>query len=195
MCLCYCDCCCCDCLLVLLAVVFPPLPVMLKRGLCSCDLLINICLCLLGWVPGMIHAWYIILSQPRGRVVDDEEAQVFIVTPPQASNITINKHPNQTMIKFNHPEPFLESSSNSRNNSDANASIIENNNLSPLSHVPVINNQQYVTPHNNADYIPSPLSRPENSYGAIDNDADLNDDGTQPPSYEIVMNETAKQFR
>ncbi|RKP10116.1 cation transport-related protein [Thamnocephalis sphaerospora] len=43
------------------AVIFPPLGVLLERG-CGCDLLINIGLTLLGFIPGIIHAFYIILK-------------------------------------------------------------------------------------------------------------------------------------
>ncbi|KIY63965.1 hypothetical protein CYLTODRAFT_457641 [Cylindrobasidium torrendii FP15055 ss-10] len=42
-----------------LAILIPFLPVLFKRG-CGSDFLINICLCVLGWIPGVIHAWYII---------------------------------------------------------------------------------------------------------------------------------------
>lgn len=35
-----------------------------KRGICSADSLINIALCCLGYLPGLIHAWYIILQYP-----------------------------------------------------------------------------------------------------------------------------------
>ncbi|KAK1981693.1 hypothetical protein LZ30DRAFT_719486 [Colletotrichum cereale] len=54
-----------DIFLGLLAVLFPPLPVWVKRGLCSADSLINILLCLLGYIPGLIHAWYIIAKFPE----------------------------------------------------------------------------------------------------------------------------------
>ncbi|KAI9728234.1 MAG: hypothetical protein M1828_004695 [Chrysothrix sp. TS-e1954] len=54
-----------DCLLVLLAIVFPPLPVWVKRGLCSADSLINIALCILGFFPGLLHSWYIISVTPE----------------------------------------------------------------------------------------------------------------------------------
>ncbi|KAF2152451.1 putative stress response RCI peptide [Myriangium duriaei CBS 260.36] len=53
-----------DIFLGLLAVIFPPLPVWVKRGLCSADSLINIALCVLGFLPGLIHSWYIIASYP-----------------------------------------------------------------------------------------------------------------------------------
>ncbi len=76
-----------DIFLCLLAILFPPLPgkltlpfryplvsiqyidtnmpqVWVKRGLCSADSLINIALCMLGGVPGLIHAWYIIFKYP-----------------------------------------------------------------------------------------------------------------------------------
>ncbi|CAK7897628.1 hypothetical protein CAAN1_15S01596 [[Candida] anglica] len=59
MCLCLSDLC-----LVLLSVFFPPLPVWIRRGVCSGDSLINILLCILGYVPGLIHSWYIIAKYP-----------------------------------------------------------------------------------------------------------------------------------
>ncbi|KAL4207667.1 plasma membrane proteolipid 3 [Rhizopus microsporus] len=43
------------------AVVLPPLGVFLERG-CGIDLLINIGLTILGYIPGIIHALYIILK-------------------------------------------------------------------------------------------------------------------------------------
>ncbi|KAK3687734.1 hypothetical protein B0T22DRAFT_498055 [Podospora appendiculata] len=48
-----------DVLLYFLALFVPPLAVFLKRG-CIADFWINICLTILGWLPGVIHAWYII---------------------------------------------------------------------------------------------------------------------------------------
>ncbi|KAK9681149.1 plasma membrane proteolipid Pmp3 [Basidiobolus ranarum] len=43
------------------AVILPPLGVLMERG-CGIDLLINIGLTLLGYIPGIIHAFYIILK-------------------------------------------------------------------------------------------------------------------------------------
>ncbi|KAH6720931.1 hypothetical protein BKA61DRAFT_242744 [Leptodontidium sp. MPI-SDFR-AT-0119] len=40
--------------LYFLAILVPFLPVFFKTG-CSCDLLINILLCCLGWIPGVIR--------------------------------------------------------------------------------------------------------------------------------------------
>ncbi|TQN69817.1 Plasma membrane proteolipid 3 [Colletotrichum shisoi] len=54
-----------DIFLGLLALLFPPLPVWVKRGICSADSIINILLCLLGYIPGLIHAWYIIAKFPE----------------------------------------------------------------------------------------------------------------------------------
>lgn len=53
-----------DIFLGFLAILFPPLAVWVKRGLCSCDSLINICLLCLGYIPGLLHAWYIIAKYP-----------------------------------------------------------------------------------------------------------------------------------
>ncbi|EUC64363.1 stress response RCI peptide protein, putative [Rhizoctonia solani AG-3 Rhs1AP] len=45
-----------DVLLYFIALLVPPIPVFIKRG-CSADVLINILLWVLGWIPGVIHAW------------------------------------------------------------------------------------------------------------------------------------------
>ena len=44
---------------ILFAIILPPLGVFLERG-CGADLLINICLTILGWIPGIIHALYVL---------------------------------------------------------------------------------------------------------------------------------------
>ncbi|CAJ2513675.1 Uu.00g017940.m01.CDS01 [Anthostomella pinea] len=53
-----------DCFLGFLAILFPPLPVWVKCGICSADSIINLLLCLLGYIPGLLHAWYIIAKFP-----------------------------------------------------------------------------------------------------------------------------------
>ncbi|KAJ7053303.1 hypothetical protein C8F01DRAFT_1167003 [Mycena amicta] len=45
--------------LYLLAIFLPPVTVFMKRGLLA-DFWINICLTILGWVPGVLHAWWIV---------------------------------------------------------------------------------------------------------------------------------------
>ncbi|KAI0478753.1 hypothetical protein GGR56DRAFT_340016 [Xylariaceae sp. FL0804] len=57
-------CSCADLFLGFLAILFPPLPVWVKVGLCSADSIINILLCLLGYIPGLLHSWYIIAAFP-----------------------------------------------------------------------------------------------------------------------------------
>merc|ERR1712169_28768 len=59
-----------DVLLYFLALFLPPVPVFIKRG-CGADLLINIALDFLGWIPGVIHAWYIISKTEDRLYVDD----------------------------------------------------------------------------------------------------------------------------
>lgn len=45
-------------LTIILSILFPPLAVALEKG-AGKDLLINILLTLLGWLPGVIHAFYV----------------------------------------------------------------------------------------------------------------------------------------
>ncbi|KAI8917302.1 UPF0057-domain-containing protein [Powellomyces hirtus] len=52
----------------LLAFFLPPLGVFFKRG-CSADLLINIALSILGYIPGIAHAFYIIHTHRPGVVL------------------------------------------------------------------------------------------------------------------------------
>lgn len=48
------------------SVQFPPAAVIVRRG-CGAEMLICIGLLFLGWIPGVIYAWYIILTYPSFR--------------------------------------------------------------------------------------------------------------------------------
>ncbi|KAI9360533.1 hypothetical protein BD770DRAFT_384325 [Pilaira anomala] len=48
-----------DVILFIVAFFFPPAAVGIKTG-CGVDLLINVCLCFLGAIPGIIHGFYIV---------------------------------------------------------------------------------------------------------------------------------------
>jgi uncharacterized membrane protein YqaE (UPF0057 family) len=63
-----------DIFLGLLAVLFPPIAVWVKRGLCSADSIINILLLILGYIPGLLHAWYIIAKYPEAPYDYDYES-------------------------------------------------------------------------------------------------------------------------
>lgn len=63
-----------DIFLVCLSVLFPPLPVWIRRGFCTTDSLINVLLFCLGYFPGLIHLWYIIAKYPPY-----EETRVYYV--------------------------------------------------------------------------------------------------------------------
>ncbi|KAI0167184.1 hypothetical protein GGR52DRAFT_557275 [Hypoxylon sp. FL1284] len=45
-------------LIILITILFPPIGVWAVAG-CGADLLINICLTILGYIPGHIHAFYL----------------------------------------------------------------------------------------------------------------------------------------
>lgn len=45
--------------LIIVSLLLPPLAVVLKKGVGK-DLAINILLCLLGWIPGIIHALWVV---------------------------------------------------------------------------------------------------------------------------------------
>ena len=67
-----------DCLLVIkiiLAIIFPPLAVALETG-CGCQLLLNILLTILGYIPGLLHALFVIFHCGEGGLARDEEGAV-----------------------------------------------------------------------------------------------------------------------
>lgn len=67
-----------DCLLVIkiiLAIIFPPLAVALECG-CGCQLLLNIILTIFGYIPGLIHALFVIFHCGEGGLLVDEEEAV-----------------------------------------------------------------------------------------------------------------------
>lgn len=44
---------------IILCIIFPPLAVALEKG-AGKDFLINLLLTLLGWLPGVIHGFYVL---------------------------------------------------------------------------------------------------------------------------------------
>jgi len=53
-----------DILLIIVAILFPPAAAAFIAG-CSCDLLINIALTILGYIPGHIHAFWLIYKRMK----------------------------------------------------------------------------------------------------------------------------------
>ncbi|KAG8527630.1 uncharacterized protein KY384_007783 [Bacidia gigantensis] len=64
--------------------------VWIKSGICTADSVINLLLCTLGYIPGLLHAWYIISLYPESEYeyeripVNDTEAQQGGVVRPNA---------------------------------------------------------------------------------------------------------------
>ncbi|KAG2245405.1 hypothetical protein Bca52824_092716 [Brassica carinata] len=50
---------------ILIAVLLPPLGVCLSRGCCTLEFLICLVLTILGYIPGIIYALYVIVFQNR----------------------------------------------------------------------------------------------------------------------------------
>ncbi|TDL24588.1 UPF0057-domain-containing protein [Rickenella mellea] len=53
-----------DVLLIIVAILFPPAAAGFITG-CSCDLIINIVLTILGYIPGHIHAFWLIYKKMK----------------------------------------------------------------------------------------------------------------------------------
>ncbi|KAL6928442.1 hypothetical protein ACO0SA_003182 [Hanseniaspora valbyensis] len=57
---------CCTIILIILAFLIPPVPVIYLQGLYSKDFLLNVLLLMLGYVPAVIHAIYLIFHNDKG---------------------------------------------------------------------------------------------------------------------------------
>ncbi|CAO3595142.1 unnamed protein product [Absidia cylindrospora] len=55
-----------DCCLILIILLFPPLGVFLMKG-CGADFWINLCLTILGYIPGHVHAFYCMVKEREKR--------------------------------------------------------------------------------------------------------------------------------
>ncbi|KAM0821371.1 hypothetical protein ACQ4PT_072276 [Festuca glaucescens] len=53
----------CTFLEILIAILLPPLGVFLHYGLCSKEFLISVLLTILGYIPGIIYAVYVLVSR------------------------------------------------------------------------------------------------------------------------------------
>ena len=72
---------------VVIAIFLPPIAVLLERG-CGVDFVINILLTLLGHIPGVIHAIYLILHDRERR----KEGQLQYPPPNQHNNQAMYGH-------------------------------------------------------------------------------------------------------
>ncbi|KAL9072493.1 MAG: hypothetical protein Q9161_003505 [Pseudevernia consocians] len=91
-----------DIFLGLLAILFPPIAVWIKSGICTADSLINILLCTLGYIPGLLHAWYIISLYPEP---DDYEYQTVPNDQGENGRVTyyyVNQPPNSEALRQQH---------------------------------------------------------------------------------------------
>ena len=96
-------------LLSLLALILPPVPVLLRTG-CSPHLIINILLTILAWFPGVLHAWWVLYRQHSARQHStglgqrDIEQRRFsngglvFVAPRQKDNVTGAMVGNETLV-------------------------------------------------------------------------------------------------
>jgi len=66
---------------IIVAIILPPLGVFLEKG-ADVDFLINIGLTLLGWIPGVIHAIYII-GKSHNKNFQEKVEEVFDGKPPK----------------------------------------------------------------------------------------------------------------
>lgn len=93
-----------DIFLGIIAIIFPPLAVSIKRGLCSADFLINIALSIFGFIPGLIHAWYIIAEYSDNRSkLDNVETVGIVSSVPNHGPNSLNQVPNlsdQTYVGY-----------------------------------------------------------------------------------------------
>ncbi|KAK3940321.1 UPF0057-domain-containing protein [Diplogelasinospora grovesii] len=114
-----------DIFLGLLAILFPPLPVWVKCGICSADSIINILLCMLGFLPGLLHAWYIIAKFPEPAYDyagprDQESGHVYVFVHEDGRR-TQHQHPVANKPQQHHGMSYGTTTNNTAGSSSAPA--------------------------------------------------------------------------
>ncbi len=118
--------------------------VWIKIGVCTADSVINIALCCLGYLPGLLHAWYIIARHPEHdydyEPIDNERGRVtyYYVSPDQQRagqqgrmNYGGARHPQpkgqqQTGVESHPPVPSNSSPAGASSSREQNVSGGEN---------------------------------------------------------------------
>ncbi|URE18997.1 hypothetical protein MUK42_04909 [Musa troglodytarum] len=59
---------------ILCAIVLPPLGVFFRYGCCKLEFWLSVVLTILGYVPGIIYAIYVIVTDPERHYDDDYSA-------------------------------------------------------------------------------------------------------------------------
>ncbi|KAI7828180.1 hypothetical protein BC939DRAFT_443812 [Gamsiella multidivaricata] len=110
-----------DIVLFVIGFFLPPLAVLFKDG-CGCAFLINVCLTILGHIPGVIHAWWVIYSSredPRAQRYQNPRAHIryqdqqrsyanVAALPPPSGKATapglIHQHPSQQNVQYQYQQ-------------------------------------------------------------------------------------------
>lgn len=98
-----------DCCKVFWAIFFPPIAVCLHRGCCTCSVLINICLTILGWIPGIVHAFCVIsdcdiksdgtYDEERAASANDPQQQpTVVVVANEGEQVNVKENGNVTVV-------------------------------------------------------------------------------------------------
>ncbi|KGR20681.1 hypothetical protein MG9_02272, partial [Candida albicans P37037] len=129
-------------------------------GCCSCDSLINIALCMLGYFPGLIHSWYIIAKYPPYYYQQQQQQRkdtIYYVYRSDLENQTPRRdgrdgrdechHDHHHHHHHHHNQAESQSaglivSNNHNNNNNNYGSVVEgssSSNLTPVAPIPVEN--------------------------------------------------------
>ena len=151
-----------DLFLIILSVLFPPLPVWIRRGCCSCDSLVNIALCMLGYFPGLIHSWYIIAKYPPYYYQQQQQQRkdtIYYVYRSDLENQTPRRdgrdgrdechhdhhhhhHHHHNQAESQSAGLIVSNNHNNNNNNNNYGSVVEgssSSNLTPVAPIPVEN--------------------------------------------------------
>ncbi|BEJ15595.1 hypothetical protein CspHIS471_0502000 [Cutaneotrichosporon sp. HIS471] len=74
-----------DILIALITIIFPPAAVAMMTG-CSCDLMINLALTLLGYLPGHIHAFWILYKKMLAEEMYGASGYIYVGNGEYLSN-------------------------------------------------------------------------------------------------------------
>ncbi|KAG1043540.1 hypothetical protein G6F46_011161 [Rhizopus delemar] len=69
------------CCLIFIIILLPPLGVFLMKG-CGADFWINLCLTILGYLPGHLHAFYLLVKDREQNQLASGQGPAYGTKPP-----------------------------------------------------------------------------------------------------------------
>lgn len=90
-----------DLLLIILAVFIPPVPVIIRKGFCNKDTLLNFLLFLILFFPATIHSFYVVYETSKERELEQSNGTTETAAPMNNGDFNVDLESNNNRVTRN----------------------------------------------------------------------------------------------